>query len=119
MVFTFSIINVEKSKQLNFDEAGYVLANTSERYYFLEDEKYTISYDDKIVFNDTEGMKVTVNSDNFLHYTSGNIEALQDGVLLDLSQINNDPIIYYNISANKDVKKISNRYTVKNLNEDL
>jgi hypothetical protein len=117
--FTYSIINVEKSKQFTFSEAGYVLKNTSERYYFLEEEKYTTSYDNQIVFNDTEGTKVTVNSDNFLHYTSGNLEALQDGVLLDLSQINNDPIIYYNISANKEVKKISDRYTVKNLNEDL
>jgi hypothetical protein len=118
-VFTFSIVNVEKSKQLTFSEAGYILQDTSERYYFLEEDKYTISYNEQIVFNDTEGMKVTVNSDKFLHYTSGNIEALQDGVLLDLSQINNNPIIYYNISANKEIKKISNRYTVKNLNDDL
>lgn len=118
-VLTFSVINVEKSKQLEFSESGYILNGSSDRYYFYEKEKYTTSYDNQIVFNDTEGAKVTLSNDNFIHYTSGNIISLQEGVLLDLSKIDDDPIVYYNVSSNQEIKKGSNRYTLKNLKEDL
>lgn len=118
-VLTFSVINVQKGKQLEFSESGYILSGTSDRYYFSENEKYTTSYDNQIVFNDTEGTKVTLNNDNFIHYTSGNITSLQGGVLLDLSKINDNPIVYYNVPANKEIKKISTRYTVQNLKEDV
>ena len=118
-VLTFSVINVQKGKQLEFSESGYILSGSSDRYYFSENEKYTTNYDNQIVFNDTEGTKVTLNNDNFIHYTSGNITSLQGGVLLDLSKINDDPIVYYNVPANKEIKKISTRYTVQNLKEDV
>ncbi len=118
-VLTVSVMNVQNSKKLEFSESGYILNGSSDRYYFYEKEKYTNSYGDKIVFNDTEGTKVTLNNSNFIHYTSGNIQALQDGVLLDLEKINDDPIVYYNVLANKEVKKISNRYTVQNLKQDV
>ena len=49
------------------------------------------------MFYDTEGTKVTIDNNNFIHYTSGNIVALQDSVLLDLSKINDNPIIYYDV----------------------
>ncbi len=49
--------------------------------------------------------KVTLGDDNFVHYNSGNIEALQDSVLLDLSKINDNPIVYYNVSENKEIKR--------------
>ena len=118
-VLTFNVINVQKSKRMEFAESGYILNGSSDRYYFYEKEKYTTSYDKQIVFNDTEGTKVTLGNDNFIHYTSGNIISLQDGVLLDLSKINDDPIVYYNVASNKEIKKVSNRYTVQNLKEDV
>ena len=118
-ILVFNVMNVEKSKKVEFSEAGYILDGSTDRYYFQQDEAYTTSYDDKIVFYDTEGAKVTLDSNNFIHYTSGNIVALQESVLLDLSKINDNPIIYYNVAANKEIKKVSNRYTVKNLDNDL
>jgi len=118
-ILIFNTINVEEKKKVTFTESGYILNGSTERYYFYEDEKYTTSYDNKIVFLNTEGEKVTIGNDNFIHYSSGNILALQDSVLLDLSKVDEDPIIYYNISANKEIKKTSNRYIVKNLNNDL
>ena len=119
IILVYNIINVEESKKVTFAESGYILNGSSDRYYFYQDETYTTSYNDQIVFYDTEGAKVTLNNDNFIHYSSGNVVALQDSVLLDLSKINDNPIIYYNVAANKEIKKISNRYTVKNLGTDL
>ena len=118
-VLVYNTINVKKEKELNFSESGYILNSLSDRYYFYKDETYTKSYDDKIVFNDTEGEKVTIGQENFLHYSSGSIEALKESVLLDLNNIDQNPILYYNISANKEIKKVSNRYTIKNLKSDI
>ena len=118
-VLVYNTINTEKSRESTFSEAGYILNNLSDRYYFYEEETYSKSYDNKIVFNDTEGAKVTIGQENFIHYSSGAIEALKESVLLDLNNINEDPIVYYNISSNKEIKKVSNRYTIKNLKSDI
>ena len=118
-ILIFNVVHIEKSKQETFSESGYILNGSTNRYYFYQDETYTTSYNDQIVFYDTEGSKVTIDNNNFIHYTSGNIVALQQSVLLDLSKINDNPIVYYDVSANKEIKKISNRYTVKNLDNDL
>lgn len=119
IILVYSTINVEESKKVTFSESGYILNGSSDRYYFYQDETYTTSYNDQIVFYDTEGAKVTLNNDNFIHYSSGNVVALQESVLLDLSKINENPIIYYNIAENKEIKKVSNRYSVKNLDTDV
>lgn len=118
-ILVYNTVNVKKQKELNFSESGYILNNLSDRYYFYEDEAYTKSYDGKIVFNDTEGEKVIIEKENFVHYTSGNTEALKESVLLDLNNIDLNPIVYYNINANKEIKKISDRYTIKNLKSDI
>ena len=119
IVLFYSTLNVEQSKKVTFSEAGYILDNSTERHYFYEDETYTTAYNDKITFYDTEGEKVTLSNKNFIHYSSGNIVGLQKGVLLDLNKINDNPIIYYNINANQEIKRVTKRYTVKNLDKDL
>ena len=119
IVFVYSTINVEESKKVIFTESGYILNGASDKYYFNQEETYTTTYNKQISFLDTQGAKVTLGEDNFVHYSSGNILALQDGVLLDLSKLSENPIIYYNISGNKEIKKMSYRYIVKNLNTDI
>lgn len=118
--FISSTIKVEETKKVAFTESGYILDDADKRYYFSQNETYTSSsYDDKITFIDAEGAKVTLKSDKFIHYSSGNITALQDSVLLDLNRITDDTITYYNVSKNKEIKKLSNRYVIKNLNSDI
>lgn len=118
-ILIFNVAHIEESKKETFSESGYILNGSTNRYYFYQDETYTTSYNKQIVFYDTEGTKVTIDDSNFIHYTSGNIVALQESVLLDLSKINDNPIVYYDVAANKEIKKISNRYSVKNLDSDL
>lgn len=118
-ILIYNVAHVENSKKETFSESGYILNGSTNRYYFYQDETYTTSYNNKMVFYDTEGTKVTLDNNNFIHYTSGNVVALQESVLLDLSKINDNPIVYYDVAANKEIKKISNRYTVKNLDSDI
>lgn len=115
----YNVVHISEEKKMTFNESGYILNGITNRYYFEQNEKYTSSYNNQITFHDTEGEKVTLGDDNFIHYNSGNISALQDSVLLDLNKINDNPIVYYNVSANKEIKKISNRYSVRNLDSDL
>ena len=118
-ILIYNVVNVEKSKKETFSESGYILNGSTNRYYFYQDETYTTSYNKQITFLDTEGTKVTIDNNNFIHYTSGNIVALQESVLLDLSKINDNPIIYYDVAKNKEINKISNRYSMKNLDSDI
>ena len=119
IVFILNTINVEESRKMVFAESGYVFNGSASKFYFNEDETYTTSYDDKIVFSDVEGEKVAVDNDNFIHYVSGNIVTLHDSVLLDLSRISDDPITYYNVGKNKEIRKLSNKYSLKNLSTDI
>lgn len=118
-ILIFNVAHIEESKKETFSESGYILNSSTNRYYFYQDETYTTSYNKQIVFYDTEGAKVTIDNSNFIHYTSGNIVALQESVLLDLNKVNDNPIVYYDVAANKEIKKISNRYSVRNLDSDL
>ena len=117
--FVYNTINIEESKKILFKDSGYILCEGQVRYYFNKDESYTKSYDGKVVFLDTEGKKITIENDNFIHYLNGNIVALQDSVLLDLKKLEIDPIVYYNVSGNKEIKKVSKKYVVKNLDKDI
>ena len=119
IILFYKVMSIDENRKVVFNESGYILNGETDRYYFNQEEKYTTTYNDKIIFNDTEGAKVTVDNDNFIHYQSGNIEGLKDGVLLELGKIDDDLIVYYNIKANKEVKKVSDRYIVKNLENDL
>lgn len=62
---------------------------------------------------------MTANKNNFVHYTDGSISAFKNGVLVELTQIESDPIFYYNIGANKILSKSSDQYTIQNLNKQL
>jgi len=117
-----NIIIVNNNINKTFNNSGYILKNSneSERYHFSEEATYKKSYNDQIVFNDTEGEKVVINKNNFIHYDDGSISSFTKGVLLDLNSIDTEPITYYNISANKVLKKLSNNeYVTKNLDKEI
>ena len=68
-ILVYNVVNVEESKKETFSESGYILNGSTNRYYFYQDETYTTSYNNQIVFYDTEGAKVTLDNSNFIHYT--------------------------------------------------
>lgn len=90
-----------------------------ERYYFNANENYKKQYNQKVVFKDTSGESISVEEDNFLHYTNGSIGILTKGVILNLEKLNEDPIPYYTVTANRVLKKNGNVFTIKNLNHEL
>ena len=124
-VLTYNTIKVEKENNKTFKDSGYVLQSMEEskqsveRYYFNSNEIYKTKFDKKVVFNNTEGEEVSTNKTNFIHYSDGSISAFTNGVLLDLNNIEADPITYYNIMANDILKKSGENYTISNLDQTL
>ena len=124
-VLTYNTIKVENENNKTFKDSGYVLQSMQEteqsveRYYFNSNEIYKTKFDKKVVFNNTEGEEVSTNKTNFIHYSDGSISAFTNGVLLDLNNIEADPITYYNIMANDILKKSGENYTISNLDQTL
>lgn len=124
-ILIYNTIKVENENNKLFIESGYILQSmqaneqTVERYYFNADETYKTKFDTKVVFYNTEGEEVTTNKTNFIHYSDGSISAFTNGVLLDLNNIDADPITYYNIMANDILKKSGENYTISNLDQTL
>ena len=126
LVITGSILQVKKTNSKVFEESGYVLQSKTEqknqeveRHYFAANEVYKKEYNEKVSFQNTSGEKVSVEKQNFLHYTNGSISSLTKGVIMDFSNINEDPIPYYNIQENMMLKKSGDKYIIKHLNRNL
>ena len=125
-VLGFNIMQIERKNTKVFSESGYILQSKTgakvqevERYYFNANENYKKQYNQKVVFKDTSGENISVEEDNFLHYTNGSIGTLTKSVILNLEKLNEDPIPYYTVTANRVLKKNGNIFTIKNLNQEL
>lgn len=125
-IIIYNIFQIQSKNTKFFNESGYVLQSKSEqkvqeveRYYFSANESYQNKYNQKVLFEDTNGEKIVIDKNNFLHYTNGSISALTKGVIMDLAQIESDPILYYTIQENMTLRKNGDKYSIKHLNEQL
>ena len=125
-VLGYSTIQMINARTKTFTESGFILQSSEagqeqkvERYYFGANEAYEARYSDRVSFNDVNGDRVITSNNNFIHYTNGSISALKSGVILDLNQIENDPITYYSIAKERKVKKVGDQYIVYNLDKEL
>ena len=116
-------IETEQNRYKDFYNSGYILKsfidtaeqNDLEKCYFKKDEKYKSNYAGEIEFKDKDGQNVVTSSDSFVHYDDGSISALKKGVILNINDINNEPILYYNINANKVLTSRNDAYIVEDL----
>lgn len=121
----YNVYNVQKENTKTFEDPGYILQSASsqsqkiDKYYFNADEEYKIKNNQKVIFKDTSGDEVTTEKDNFIHYNNGSISSLKKGVLINLANIDQDPITYYSISANQVVNKQGDNYWINHLNGKL
>lgn len=121
----YNIVKVNKSNEQEFTESGYILQSSDEkklavdRFYFRANSIYKKNYGENIEFENTDGEKVEANTDNFIHYSNGAIGAFKNGVLINLNQINDKMITYYNISKKQALTRKNNAYTISHLGNDL
>ena len=111
----------QNNKQ-TFTKNGYIISYKSgntEVYKFNEGEEYRHNISGNLTFKNENKTKVEATLDNFIHYDNGDIAFLQNGVILNLENINDDIIPYYNITNKSLIEFINNAYHIKNVNGDL
>lgn len=123
---TYMAINSYKNSIKSFTKAGYILdnktsmtGNKSTVYYFNENANYKNRYDNNVVFNDVNGVKVNVDEASFIHYNDDSIGVLKKSVILDLNQVNSESPIYYNIFQNSILEYSNGKYYVDNLGKKM
>lgn len=112
-----------------FKNNGYIIHsimnNTSydnkvvEKYYFKAGKTYQKKYPNAISFQDTTGDKIVTSQENFIHYTDESMSALTKGVILNLDELNNNPLIYYNTPVGAVLNYQNNLYTIDNMGKQL
>ena len=111
-----------RGNKTTFQNSGYIISfekGTTVIDRFDEGTEYRENINGELVFNNTEDKKAVSSLDNFIHYKNGDIAYLQNGVILDLSKINETIIPYYNITNKSLIEKGNNEYIIKTINGEL
>ena len=121
--FVFAI-NYKKESEKQFYASGYIINNSYKedsdnvnKLYFEENTFYKDSKDGEYTFTNSEGDRVSVSEESFVHYSNGNIMSLKKGVAIDLNNIDSKIISYYNIFEGSVLMKKNEVYEINNLNE--
>ena len=123
--FIFAV-NYRKENTKYFFDSGYIIsslheseANKINKLYFDVETSYSSSKEGTYVFKNSEGDKVSVSDESFVHYTSGAIMSLKKGVAIDLEKIDSKLISYYNIFEGSVLNKKNDAYEINNLGESI
>lgn len=121
---------IEKNKKnvQELKEAGYIInsqkltGNTEgngQVYYFNAATKYTKTYDNRISFTDTEGKTAKVPENSFVHYENNAIGVLKKSVIVNVEDILNQNLQYYNFFPNNLLIKNGDTYEFENLGNTI
>ena len=121
VLFT-AVFFLTRGNKTTFKSSGYIISfekgNTIVDK-FEEGTEYKENLNGELVFKNTENKKATSALDNFIHYENGDVAYLQNGVILDLSKINETIIPYYNITNKSLIEKEDNKYIIRTINGNL
>lgn len=124
---SYMAISNYRSSFKSFEKAGYIIDsrsvssgnNKSTVYYFDNDEKYKVRYDNNVTFSDVNGDKVGVSQASFIHYNDESIGVLKKAVIFNLDEINSEIPKYYNIFEDTILEYNNGVYVVDNLGQKL
>lgn len=111
-----------RNNEKTFTNSGYIISYKSgntQVYNFDEGVEYKHNVNGELVFKNTEKEKVVAGLDNFIHYKNGDISFLQNGVILNLENVSDTIIPYYNITNKSLIEFTNDKYIIKNTNGDL
>ena len=111
----FGAITLHKDNSLSFSSDGYILSingDKSNKYNFKTNTKYKSNVDDDITFSDKESNNVVVTPASFVHYSNGAIAFLKKGAIVNLAEITNNIVNYYNVNKGNIIDYDNNNYVV-------
>lgn len=117
-------IKVYNDSYSTFHEDGYVLGfaegKDANKYYFLKENKYKVNDSkDEVVFLNTEDEEITIPSDTFVHYTDGSIATFKKAVVLNLPNVKNSTLQFYNVYDGSVFTKASDGHQIDHLDHKL
>ena len=125
-VMFYAAIEHNKKNVHTLKEAGYIINsqkltgnvdNKEQISYFNAETKYMKSYDNDIVFTNTDGKSTRVPISSFIHYEDESIGVLKKAVIVSIEDILSNDLKYYNIFQNNLLEKKESSYTLENLNK--
>ncbi len=115
-----------KNKSVNyFSSSGYIISNLGDgnsninKLYFEQNTSYKSNNKDGYTFSNSNGEKVEITEESFVHYSDGSIMSLKKGVAIDLNEIDSKLINYYNIFENSVLRKEAAVYKIDNLDKTI
>ncbi len=115
----YYVFNYTNQESFKFDNDGYAIVLTGDKktpvtYSFKIGEKYSYrKYIDTVNFDSEKKSNVAIEDKNVLHYTDNSLMPLKNVVGLDLKNISNDIIFYYNIYKSTNIKFENGEYYIK------
>ena len=125
-VMFYAAIEKNKKNVHVLKESGYIINsqkltsnkdNNNQISYFNSETKYSKSYDENIVFADTDGKSTRVPISSFIHYEDGSIGVLKKAVVVNIDDILNNDLKYYNIFQNNLIERKESSYVLENINK--
>ena len=111
-------IKLYNNSYSNFKLNGYIIASKndtkSERYYFNENQKYKKTVNKNVVFETTSKISVSVLENSFVHYDNNSISTLKKAAILNLDNIDDKTIKYYNLYEGSILNKSNDTYSFTN-----
>lgn len=117
-IFIFAGFGIwhSKSQTPAFELGGYILQGDAEeikQLSFQSGENYTSTLSGAVRFEDTDGQEATVSKESFVHFDDNSVMALSDGILLDFSDLSENFINNYFISAKLRITEAGGSYTAE------
>lgn len=123
IVLAVAMFFLTKENIKTFNREGYIIASKNEessiKYYFDEGTSYKKNINSQLVFTDTSGEKVKVETDNFIHYIDGGIRFLKNGVIMDLDNVDSTIVPYYNITNKSVLEYTKKSYFIETVDKTL
>ena len=117
--YVFSNVGAE---EYTFNKDGYALYVKENNNYKAESYAFTngssYSYkksNNKVVFESTKNGNVSIDASTVVHYADDSLLVLKNVVGLDLTSIDNELILYYNIYKNTNINFDNGGYTITSL----
>ncbi|MDR1013778.1 MAG: hypothetical protein LBL86_02190 [Coriobacteriales bacterium] len=124
---TVIVLNTGKTAT-TFPEDGYVFAEpqegeeggyTSPQIRFKAGSAYENNFEQDLVFTGEEGQKEALADYGFVHYTSGAISTLKPGVVMSLSNLDNEGFTGYSVTPANVIEKAGNGYAISHFDSSI
>ncbi|MFI3214278.1 MAG: hypothetical protein R3Y24_13195 [Eubacteriales bacterium] len=112
-ITTVALVNQANAKEY-FPESGYILGSDDEKKVsFTKETEFNASQLGTVSFKNLEGDTAVLEAGSFVHMEDGSVMALDDGILLDFSDLSSNFINNYYITRTLSITETGSGYTAE------